>query len=1714
MNETKDDSSQDTQSSNDNNKIDKFNISLADVTKEQIRTVIAKYRTLALSREKEAKITPPLSQQLQQDSNQNDTNEEEMPDYDAVPTFRPILPVPAAAPLPASRRPTFDIKPFIKAEPKYEDEERDNITEDEDDNSGYASPTDDDRRFVANQLYANTNQAVSTLNDTAQALVSFLTDFKKSTENITSQIKTSVPDQITTGLDKIQASINSLIDKQQTAPTLPQTTYKGNKQTDNQQLDLIIAIGNGVREQGNSIKKILTEFGSLTVLLRDTEENRKAEILRTSLTEKDRAAKMTAMKKEVDELDAKYADFVKKSQEMLGNVTVAIANLPEQNKLVLDDLALLMRKDFADAANNYTVSLQDMANQYKTQTNVIEQIKTLLESHLTNNSTSSLTSTAVVELVKPNLSKTEELKIQATVNAAVKSITDILTTNKDFFSKMNLESLIKQLITKPSCAELKPYMDTLTSTVQAVSVAICETQKKLLEDKSESDANLIKVIQESQLANKKLLTSVEALVKNIDINQTEFVSKYQNVDINGLLDDLQKKRDATALNMQLVEKRVEKTTQEAAAAKPDQKSDKQWLKLQEILVDSQTKLLASVNESNINVIGDMNKKYVEDMNKLMTQLASSVALDMEARKAELFDLAKIINNTSVNEVEKLDIIITSIQQIVDREQVPIDFPQSLPANPQNQPPGAAADAQLSQDFRTLANVLLEKVGAMDKIVASQRGIETTVNYIKKRIDQKSTRLEESINRAVSSNLVVLSNTLGSIKEDILNTSTSLREAYSTNQAQIVQGFQSILNSQDTLLTDTTNTLSQQINVLTQNITTMQTITQQKSTIVSTITDTNGQISTSSETKIINLLNTIIKQETEIKSTILEISTKTNRVDLAVATTANQTNNLLTICETGKESFEKIIAESQQKLQIKFTEETKNEIVTTINKLNVTTEVLTAVKEGMRKEVEKIQYTSQQQSKVLTDEALDAQMAHYKELLARLFEPMQLAILEKNRLEQIGPSASQSNWDLPDLPSELSLDLAALPSVPSTPIMVGQKLATAISNQNDIDNALSSGTITNFSNSISAPAEMIDSEEQIKMNKASKNLLSMFGKIHSKQDSLPVDKKKLLRRFENPLDKADDLIELLTTANKKDPKVGLLIIQLKSARDEFAKMASNKNVVFRSPATTGKLAQPNKIPMVQSGISAKETPVIALTKEGQAVASNLYSDKSSLVKDSLSKPPAIIESLKNPTGAPPIGVKINAEAENNFISKIKDTDNSSYSVLTNSLTYAEAGLGPFRYETDPTLRKIALDSIVAEFKRISISLPTNDTAEMFSHLTKLMSGGYSIRDMVSFLSVIKYDYRLPQNDLEQAMAADKENYYEQEEEQRMQAQYEADENYMSQDKKSTLESLNESQQEEQKQPQNRARSRSPANNTEQYMVTDKKKSTTRTEKRPARSNYTSPRGYGITNEEIKNLHFKKHYSDKELSDIHKKERVEASKTKDIAHRNYVDVNLDTLRNHIKQKNSESRNSEKIGMGIKCSHCDKEPSSEQDTMHISKSGELMHKKCFVGKGMTSKRKLLEHDYGEDVTEESARSPKAKEVLSTIKSKFYAEKLKNTKFETNWSQFKRGASSVLNVDAVIHQAKHNSLFTGPFNENQLNKFVTLVGYVSSGIDHMNKIDHNLVSNLEVGAIQFLKKHKSKTSSLSHGVLANMPYDSFEAMKRYIIENPDIVRIMEFQK
>jgi len=136
------------------------------------------------------------------------------------------------------------------------------------------------------------------------------------------------------------------------------------------------------------------------------------------------------------------------------------------------------------------------------------------------------------------------------------------------------------------------------------------------------------------------------------------------------------------------------------------------------------------------------------------------------------------------------------------------------------------------------------------------------------------------------------------------------------------------------------------------------------------------------------------------------------------------------------------------------------------------------------------------------------------------------------------------------------------------------------------------------------------------------------------------------------------------------------------------------------------------------------------------------------------------------------------------------------------------------------------------------------------------------------------------------------------------------------------------------------------------------------------------GQGIKSfKDLKNHHEK---LSKQLYDIHK-QRMQHINDNLLKRHVYVSRQLEhSLKKMLKGKgisNSENNtNNFKSIKPLKCQICNQENDFDSQ-YHLTKGGEILHESCFKAKGMSSKRKRFQDEYGHNISEDSSYEPARK-------------------------------------------------------------------------------------------------------------------------------------------
>ncbi len=214
----------------------------------------------------------------------------------------------------------------------------------------------------------------------------------------------------------------------------------------------------------------------------------------------------------------------------------------------------------------------------------------------------------------------------------------------------------------------------------------------------------------------------------------------------------------------------------------------------------------------------------------------------------------------------------------------------------------------------------------------------------------------------------------------------------------------------------------------------------------------------------------------------------------------------------------------------------------------------------------------------------------------------------------------------------------------------------------------------------------------------------------------------------------------------------------------------------------------------------------------------------------------------------------------------------------------------------------------------------------------------------------------------------------------------------------------------------------------------------------------------------------------------------------------------LNDHSKSKD------EKVGKGIDspkkmtCSLCN--TSDDRSEFHRTKDGEILHESCFKAKGMTKKRKLFEHSYGDKIGE-GVKDPKLKKMYESHKQAQLEEKMGSMKFNTSHEDMKKEVDETDN--AFLIAAKKRYVAFGSYNEKMLKHLAMLTCFILNGeSENLSSVPPWIKINFTVLKAKYLMNAKPKNHRKFHG--EDFHCDNLTKTVQLIKSNPSIITNIEF--
>lgn len=276
------------------------------------------------------------------------------------------------------------------------------------------------------------------------------------------------------------------------------------------------------------------------------------------------------------------------------------------------------------------------------------------------------------------------------------------------------------------------------------------------------------------------------------------------------------------------------------------------------------------------------------------------------------------------------------------------------------------------------------------------------------------------------------------------------------------------------------------------------------------------------------------------------------------------------------------------------------------------------------------------------------------------------------------------------------------------------------------------------------------------------------------------------------------------------------------------------------------------------------------------------------------------------------------------------------------------------------------------------------------------------------------------------------------------------------------------------------------------------------KQASRPVYKPPKGSGIKNTVLTAIEHKNNIANHEnknaklgenLKKIYEKRKESVGIRESTNSRDLVD-NMKTL---PKIKGSGISKGKKMI----CELCGKGRESDK-TFHMTKDKEILHKKCFEGKGMTRKRKIIEVARGEDMDE---TNPKYKKHFEDDDRHNFYEKLKNEKFDTVHEDFEKSVKGGgINLPkGLLNQASKHYIAYGTCSSHMIDIFTYLIAHILNNDMEPNEL---LKLNLNAMRLKILSTHqfKKKNNTLE------LDSSNFKNLKNSLLSSKAVLQDLIF--
>ncbi len=206
-------------------------------------------------------------------------------------------------------------------------------------------------------------------------------------------------------------------------------------------------------------------------------------------------------------------------------------------------------------------------------------------------------------------------------------------------------------------------------------------------------------------------------------------------------------------------------------------------------------------------------------------------------------------------------------------------------------------------------------------------------------------------------------------------------------------------------------------------------------------------------------------------------------------------------------------------------------------------------------------------------------------------------------------------------------------------------------------------------------------------------------------------------------------------------------------------------------------------------------------------------------------------------------------------------------------------------------------------------------------------------------------------------------------------------------------------------------------------------------------------------------------------------------------------------HVKTKKRGAGVSKKLV----CSLCNND--KDDDNYHITKSKEVLHKKCFEGRGMTKKRKLYEEDYGEDITPES-NNREIRTMYENHSDARQKELIDKVKLNNVHSDHMQSVSNNNSLSTLIKNSRNSYIAWGQVDSKLFSLMCYLLGVMNNNKENASQWDY---INYQVLRAKYLLSHKADPKKLKY---IDVDTSNQASIEKAVKSNPAILFDFDFNE